>query len=57
MTTLMQFFRDTPATLAIKYSWARQNELHGVAIWNSGDVDYNSHDGHMEEMWDALAAL
>ena len=49
---------DTPATLAIKYAWARRNGYRGVAFWNSGSVRYGPKSmGEAKEMWDAVSAF
>jgi spore germination protein YaaH len=52
-----QVWMDTPATLAIKYAWAKRKGLRGVAIWETGDVDYGNKNGGWLEMWDALSVL
>ena len=54
----LQMWMDTPATLAIKYAWARRSGYRGVAFWNSGSVRYGPNSmGEAKEMWDAVSAF
>lgn len=53
-----QVWYDNVESLSFKYTYARQQTLHGLAIWNIDSLDYSDSplaQGQTAEMWDALA--
>jgi hypothetical protein len=52
-----QVWLDTPASLSVKYSKARELGLRGVFLWTADKVNYSAPDHQAQGMWDALKSF
>ena len=48
---------DTQGSLMVKMASLRDAGLRGVAVWDSGSIDYAAEDHQGEAMWDAFLAF
>ena len=56
-----QVWFDNPQSLAVKYGYAAEKKLGGIAFWNTDTLDYNSNTSSSKEqvtiMWNAIQAF
>ena len=52
-----QVWVDTQGSLMVKMASLRDAGLRGVAVWDSGSIDYAAEDHQGEAMWDAFLAF
>lgn len=55
-----QVWFDNTESLSLKYAWAAQNQLKGLAFWNIDSVSYSDspHDKFLTaEMWEAISVF